>query len=424
MKRNLVPLLGIAFVVALAASGIFYGVFVSQLRTASRGAEHQRIVVAVRTLDRGTVLKPADLKLSPWAGVPPPGAFRTVEEATGKTVYAYLDENEPVTAGRTTADKANGGLGITKGMRGLSIHVVDSSGLIPFLHAGNHVDVQVVTNRSRLEANLRTILQNVEVLSVQASDNPNLNANAIVTLLASPEDADRVALADSGANIRLLLRNPLDTEDGARPGMQLAALFNDSASFSPTPAKPVHLVRAANDVTPPQPQVELVVRVGGASAKGMQEALAGIPGVQAGGSMQVVTLPKGKEGPAYWAALEQRHEVELFSMSRFTTPNLQESRMQAGSAFSMRFQPRIRPDHTLQLRIQPEVSIATGASTVATRKLVADLRLEDGQSLLVTGISEPGEVPTLAGRMFGNRVPDASTRELLVLVTPHLTAGH
>ena len=45
-----------------------------------------------------------------------------------------------------------------------------------------------------------------------------------------------------------------------------------------------------------EPQVELVVRVGGASAKGMEQALAGIPGVQAGGSMQVVTLPKGQAG--------------------------------------------------------------------------------------------------------------------------------
>jgi Flp pilus assembly protein CpaB len=423
MKRNLVPLLGIAFVVALAASGIFYGVFVSQLRQASRGAESQRIVVAVRTLDRGTVLKPADLKLTPWAGAPPPGAFRTVDEAAGKTIYASLEENEPVTEARTAADKANGGLGIAKGMRALSVHVVDSSGLIPFLHAGHHVDVQAVTNRNHPEANLRTILQNVEVLSVVPSENPGQNANAVVTLLASPSDADRVALADSGANIRLLLRNPLDTDEGARPGMQLAALFNDSATFNGGGLKPVHLVRAANTVAVPEPQVELVVRVGGASPRGMEQALAGIPGVQAGGSMQVVTLPKGKEAPAYWAALEQQHEVELFSLSKLTALNLQESRLQSGAAFSMRFQPRIHADHTLQLRIQPEVSIASGASAVATRKLVADLRLEDGQSLLVTGISEPGEVPTLAGRLFGNRVPDAGTRELLVLVTPHLTAG-
>ena len=191
MKKNLVPLLGIAFVVALAASGIFYGVFVSQLRTASQGAVKQRIVVAVRPLDRGTVLKQADLRLSPWAGATPPGAFRQIDDATGKTIYSSLEENEPVTEARTAADKANGGLGIAKGMRALSIHVVDSSGLIPFLHAGHHVDVQVIKGRNTPEANLRTILQNVEVLSVQPADNPNQNVNATVTLLATPQDSDR-----------------------------------------------------------------------------------------------------------------------------------------------------------------------------------------------------------------------------------------
>jgi hypothetical protein len=152
----------------------------------------------------------------------------------------------------------------------------------------------------------------------------------------------------------------------------------------------------------------------------MEAALAGLPGVQAGRSMQVVTLPKDKEGPSYWAALEQQNEVELFSLSTLMTTNLRESRLQAGSAFSMRFQPRIHPDHSLQLRIQPEVSIQAGLGGLATRKLVADLHLENGQSLLVTGLSEPGEIPALADRLFGSRVADASSRELLVLVTPHV----
>jgi Flp pilus assembly protein CpaB len=337
------------------------------------------VVVAVRTLDRGTVLKPADLKLMPWSGATPPGAFRQVEDVAGKTIYSSIEENEPVTEARTAADKATGGLGIKKGMRALSIHIVDSSGLVPFLHPGHHVDVQVIKYRNSPEANLRTILQNVEVLGVQPSDGPNQNWNATVTLLATPQDADRVALADSGANIRLLLRNPLDNEEGARPGMQLAALFNDSATFNGSLTRPAHLVRAANATPVHVQQVELEVRVGGARPKGMEDALAGIPGVQAGPSMQVVTLPKDKEGPLFWASLEQRHDVELFSLSRLTAPNLQESRMQAGTGFSLCFQPRIHPDRTMQLRIQPEVSFAAGASSVSTRKLVADLHLEDGQ---------------------------------------------
>jgi hypothetical protein len=35
MKKNLVPLLGIAFVVAIVSTGIFYGLFVGRLKTAA-----------------------------------------------------------------------------------------------------------------------------------------------------------------------------------------------------------------------------------------------------------------------------------------------------------------------------------------------------------------------------------------------------
>src|ERR1700738_468773 len=167
MKRNLIPLLGIAFVVALAATGIFYGVFVTQLKQASGAAERRQIVVAAHTLDRGTVLKASDLKRAAWASAPPPGAFPASADAVGKTLYTPVLENEPVTESRLSAKGATG-LGIERGMRALSIRVVDSIGLMPFLHAGQHVDVQAIQGRNNPETTLRTILQNVEVLGVQA----------------------------------------------------------------------------------------------------------------------------------------------------------------------------------------------------------------------------------------------------------------
>ena len=59
MKKNLVPLLGIAFVVAIISTGIFYGLFVGKLKSAS--VPSQSIVVAARNLDRGTALQAADV---------------------------------------------------------------------------------------------------------------------------------------------------------------------------------------------------------------------------------------------------------------------------------------------------------------------------------------------------------------------------
>src|SRR5258705_3459866 len=92
MKRNLVPLLSIAFVVAIVSTGIFYFLFVGRLKTVS-SAPSQSIVVAAHNLDRGASLKAADLKLTPWgAPEPPKGAFSDINHVSGMTLMASIQE--------------------------------------------------------------------------------------------------------------------------------------------------------------------------------------------------------------------------------------------------------------------------------------------------------------------------------------------
>ena len=49
-----------------------------------------------------------------------------------------------------------------------------------------------------------------------------------VTLLTNPADADVLALADSGARVRLSLRNPLDTATRPRIAMTLDSVLRSS----------------------------------------------------------------------------------------------------------------------------------------------------------------------------------------------------
>ena len=93
-------------------------------------------------------------------------------------------------------------------------HVSDSNGVLAMLGPGQKVDVQVLLTRkiANAQPELRTILEGVQVLTVSpqpeaSSQGGNLPA---VTLLTNPADADVLALADSGARVRLSLRNPLD----------------------------------------------------------------------------------------------------------------------------------------------------------------------------------------------------------------------
>src|SRR6266536_3990243 len=169
MKKNLVPLLGIAFVVAIISTGIFYGLFVGKLKSAS--APGQSILVAARRLDRGAVLQAADLKLAAWGGADiPQGALTNPTLADGLTLIAPVEENEPVLQSRLASREsgAGAGLGVAPGMRAVSIHATDSSGVVGILRPGHKVDVQLVSSQTSSLPELRTILQNIEVLAVNA----------------------------------------------------------------------------------------------------------------------------------------------------------------------------------------------------------------------------------------------------------------
>ena len=219
MKRNIVPLLGIAVVVAILSTGVFYGLFAGKLRSASPEASGQAIVVAARDLDRGTVLQASDLKVSQFKGTLA-GSFSSPAQLTGATLVEAVKQNEPLLEERVVSKvpgPGSAGSSVPTGLRAVSIRVSESDGLIGLLRPGARVDLQAVQDRNGgLE--LRTILQNVEVVAVSPQTQPaggNRGPVSIVTVLARPEEADVVALADSGTRLRLSLRNPLDS--GAEP---------------------------------------------------------------------------------------------------------------------------------------------------------------------------------------------------------------
>ncbi|HWZ33624.1 MAG TPA: SAF domain-containing protein, partial [Bryobacteraceae bacterium] len=118
-KNNLFKFWGIAFVVAIIATGIFYGLFVSKM-TSNTGSG-KMLVVAAKGLKPGTVLQTTDVKLVPWQGEQlPKGAFGSAEDVTGKTVFDAIGEDEPVFANRLATTDSGGGSGVPSGMRAVS----------------------------------------------------------------------------------------------------------------------------------------------------------------------------------------------------------------------------------------------------------------------------------------------------------------
>src|ERR1700730_7011788 len=98
MKRNVVPLLAIAFIVAAISTGVFYGVFAGRLRAASTDLPLRALVVAAHELQRGTVLKAEDLRVSEIrVRTSFKGSYDSPQKLIGATVVDPLLENEPVT---------------------------------------------------------------------------------------------------------------------------------------------------------------------------------------------------------------------------------------------------------------------------------------------------------------------------------------
>jgi pilus assembly protein CpaB len=226
-KKNLVTLLGIALVVALVSTGVFYGLFVTKLKSENSG---RTLVVAAKQLEAGTVLAASDVKAVAWpAEELPQGAFEKPGQVVGKTLFGTLSPAEPVLTTRLASEDGGGqSAGIPAGMRAVSVHISDSSGVMSLLHAGHHVDVQVILPKSQnTGALVRTALESIEVLAVnnKAESNSQGFNLPVVTLLVKPADADVLALADSGARIRLALRNPLDTATRSRATVSLPTVM-------------------------------------------------------------------------------------------------------------------------------------------------------------------------------------------------------
>ena len=370
MKRNIAPLLGIAVVVAILSTGVFYGLFAGKLRSASADVPGQPIVVAARDLDRGTVLQADDLRVSHIKGTLA-GSFSNPEQLAGATVISAVKQNEPMLEERVVSNSAKPGSGpssVPTGLRAVSIHVSDSDGLLGLLRPGTKVDLQAVEERNGA-LQLRTFLQNVEVVEVNPQTQPgggNRGPVSVVTVLARPADADVVALADSGARIRLSLRNPLDSATAPRPALGLSSVFqarNSAPSVASTAG--AHDARSLN--------VDLqVLRATPAAVSQLESKLAR---PASGSTMAVIPFADQSDCRGLIDKLARDHQLEILSQKNLNAGVGRPARFRTGPAsgkLGIVFFTEPAADGKLSLRVQPEIS-SQSKSGMETHLLDADL---------------------------------------------------
>jgi pilus assembly protein CpaB len=192
------------------------------------------VVVASKPVETGILLTKDHVKLVGWPkNSQVSGTFATIEDVVDRGLIAAVVENEPIIESKLAPKNVGGGLPpmIQPRMRAMSVKVNEVIGVAGFVTPGTRVDV-LVTMREQTGSVTRVVVSNVQVLAAgtrfddaEAKRQGRPIPSSVVTLMVSPADAERIALAASGGQIVLALRNPLDNEDLPTPGVTTAALM-------------------------------------------------------------------------------------------------------------------------------------------------------------------------------------------------------
>jgi len=216
------------FAAAWLMAGLLSWMIYSRM-TAPSSRETVQVVAASHELPVGRRLTVADLKLADVARKDlPAGYISKLSDAAERAVLFPLGSNELVLESKLAPKQGGEGLIaiIEPGKRAVTVQVNETIGVAGFAQPGNKVDVLFTRSLPDGDGAAITVLQNVTVLAYgrnlqrpqQKPGEPAPAAaatsgpQATVTLLVTPDEAARLALATQRGKIQLALRNPLDTQ--------------------------------------------------------------------------------------------------------------------------------------------------------------------------------------------------------------------
>jgi len=266
-RSRLLMIGGLALAIGLLVS---YSVY-NRLRASSalnQSASGVPVLVAANDIDVGAKLKASDVRLItlPQTSIPP-GAFSSVVKVVGRGAVLPISRGDFVLPGKLAAIDAGAGLPsmIPPGMRAVSVRVNDVVSVAGFVQPGTRVDVLATGQGNGNDRQTTTVLQNVAVIAVGGSLLERITGgeqNApVITLLVSPDDAQKLALASQEGRIQLALRNPLDTKKEGIGATRTSALYLGEAPVATEPKPKAHKVAAKAPATlapPASYQVEMI----------------------------------------------------------------------------------------------------------------------------------------------------------------------
>jgi len=260
MNRN--RLLMIGFVALAMGAFVSFFVYRNLQGGHAKVVPGEDILVAANDLQVGTKIEDKDVRYVHFPSSDlPQGVFHRKDKLLGRGVILPISKGEFILTNKLAGENAGYGMPalIPPGMRAVSVRVNDTSSVAGFVLPGTRVDVLLTGNpEGANQRETTTVLENVAVLATGQKLERNAAGEPqtypVITLLVSPDDAQKLTLATDQGKIQLALRNPLDTKQ-----QELAAARADTLyKFAPAPVrteapKPVKVRHAAAPAPPPVP---------------------------------------------------------------------------------------------------------------------------------------------------------------------------
>src|SRR5215468_3759134 len=224
------------------------------------------VIVAANDLQVGSKLQDGDIRQVKVPGsVIPPTSYKSRSQVIGRGVILPIKTGEFILPSKLADAGAGSGLPslIPSGMRAVSVRVNEVVAVAGFVVPGTRVDVLLTGNPGGgNEQQTTTVLKNVLVIAAgqklerNAAGEPQ--STPVITLLVSPDDAQKLTLAAAQGKIQLALRNPMDTKQEELDSAKVGPLYG--AKAAPTPAPRPKVVKAPKADTPP-PSTGYTVKV-------------------------------------------------------------------------------------------------------------------------------------------------------------------
>ncbi len=252
----------LALFAALAISGLCTLILGRKItgRSGPRPAK-RRYIAAAMPIAAGEVLKSDEVDYIDWpASQPLEGAFTKTEEVIGRPVLYPLEKGQPVLGHFLAAPGTGFGLTtkIPAGVRAIALKSDEVVGVAGFLFPGSRVDVLVTYHSyQNPEPVTATVLQDAQVVAVGHQIQPDPNGKPasvdVITILAKPDDAERVVLASTQGSIHFVLRNATDRAEVSDPPVHLSQFASEA------PAKPAEARKGVAAIHKSKPYVVVTI---------------------------------------------------------------------------------------------------------------------------------------------------------------------